>query len=71
MPEPDPELWIRELRAHGYGAAVSPVNHTAPEDLARKFATAATSANVVIGEIGAWSNPISRILEPLLSLETP
>jgi sugar phosphate isomerase/epimerase len=58
--EGDPDAWVAQLQAHGYGAAVFPLKHTAAPDLVRRYADAADRAGIVIGEVGAWSNPISR-----------
>lgn len=58
-PEGDPDAWVAALRAKGYGAAVFPLEHTAPPALIRDLVTAANEAGIVIGEVGAWSNPIS------------
>jgi sugar phosphate isomerase/epimerase len=55
----DPEKWIAELRRHGYRAAYCPVDSRASDDLVRAFARAAQEADIVIAEVGAWSNPLS------------
>ena len=55
----DPEAWIAEVRARGYRAAYCPVNHEAPRELVAALAAAAQAADVVIAEVGAWSNPVS------------
>ncbi len=55
----DPDDWIAQLQARRYGAAVFPLPHSAPLDHIRAYTTAASSAGIVIGEVGAWSNPIS------------
>jgi sugar phosphate isomerase/epimerase len=57
--EGDPASWIAALCAKGYGGAVFPLRHDADPDLVEAYATAAREAGVVIGEVGAWSNPIS------------
>jgi len=55
----DPKGWISALRPHGYTAAYCPV--TAQDDPAtiQAYREAADEANVVIAEVGAWSNPLS------------
>ena len=55
----DPDAWINALRARGYTAAFCPLDHTATDDLIRQYAQAAQAADIVIAEVGAWSNPIS------------
>ena len=54
----DPDKWIALVQAAGFSAAYCPLA-TPDEDLARAFAAAAAAADVVIAEVGAWSNPIS------------
>ncbi|CAA9578608.1 MAG: Xylose isomerase domain protein TIM barrel [uncultured Thermomicrobiales bacterium] len=58
--DPDPEVWIAELERWGYGAAIFPLKHTAARDDVQRFTAAAATADVVIAEVGAWSNPMSR-----------
>ncbi|MDX9975145.1 MAG: sugar phosphate isomerase/epimerase [FCB group bacterium] len=53
-----PEKWVEGVRRHGYGAAYCPVDEKAPEDAVRAYETAAREANIVIAEVGAWSNPL-------------
>jgi len=55
----DPESWINVLRRLGYSAAYCPVGAGADEDTCRAYARAAKKANIIIAEVGAWSNPIS------------
>jgi sugar phosphate isomerase/epimerase len=55
----DPADWIAALRRHDYGAAYCPVESNAGGDLVRAYAQAATAADIVIAEVGAWSNPLS------------
>ena len=56
----DPGSWIAELKRWGYSAAVFPLDHTAPPEVVRGFVDSAQAADIVIAEIGAWSNPLSR-----------
>ncbi len=60
LKNPDPDTWVAELKRLGYRAAVFPVDHTAAPDVVRSFAQAAEAADIVIAEVGAWSNPLSR-----------
>jgi sugar phosphate isomerase/epimerase len=55
----DPERWIAALRDLGYSAAFCPVDNAASEETVRAYADAAKAANVVVAEVGAWSNPLS------------
>jgi sugar phosphate isomerase/epimerase len=55
-----PERWIAALRQKGYRAAYCPVDGTTSDDVVRAYADAAREADVVIAEVGAWSNPLSR-----------
>jgi sugar phosphate isomerase/epimerase len=45
--------------ANGYKAAYCPVSPEADGDTIRAFAQAALRADIVIAEVGAWSNPLS------------
>ncbi|MBN2581859.1 MAG: sugar phosphate isomerase/epimerase, partial [Planctomycetes bacterium] len=57
----DPQAWAAAVKAKGYRAAYLPVAEAAgrPED----FARAAREADIVIAEVGAWSNPLSPDLD--------
>jgi len=55
----DPHLWIENARASGYRAAYCPLNVGAPADEIEAYAQAARDADIVIAEVGAWSNPLS------------
>ena len=55
----DQVSWIRELQRLGYRAAYCPLGRDAPADQVRAYAAAAQAANIVIAEVGAWSNPLS------------
>ena len=54
-----PERWVAALRAQGYRAAYCPVDNAADAATIRAYARAAEEADVVIAEVGAWSNPLS------------
>ena len=54
-----PQAWIRNLKALGYRAAYCPVGANASDDEVKSYAAAAKKADIVIAEVGAWSNPIS------------
>lgn len=55
----DPARWIAALQQNGYSAAFCPVDNAASEDTVRAYAAAARQADIVIAEVGAWSNPLS------------
>lgn len=55
----DPDTWINELQRHGYRAAYCPIEADTPEELLHAFTGAAKRADIIIAEVGAWSNPIS------------
>lgn len=54
----EPEEWIRLLKHSGYRAAYSPVAPGADETLIRAYRDAAIKHDIVISEVGAWSNTI-------------
>lgn len=58
-----PEQWVEMLRAAadgaGYRAAYCPTGPEAPQERVAAFAEAAEKADIVIAEVGAWSNPLS------------
>jgi sugar phosphate isomerase/epimerase len=55
----DPDSWIRAAKASGYSACYCPVVNDAGDDVIRAYAKAAKKADIIIAEVGAWSNPIS------------
>ncbi len=56
----DPDQWINLLRNEGYTAAYCPVEVGTNEATVRSYENAAKKAGIVISEVGAWSNPISK-----------
>jgi len=54
-----PEQWVDAVRQLGYRAAYCPVDANATEDEINDYACAAMQADIVIAEVGAWSNPLS------------
>lgn len=56
----DSEEWLAALRERGYTAAYCPVSieETNPI-IIQDFSEAARQANIIIAEVGAWSNPLS------------
>lgn len=60
VPSADPEAWIATLRDFGYSAAYCPLPlGTCDEAEIRRYADVAAAADIVIAEVGAWSNPLS------------
>ena len=55
----DPNEWVRVVKAKGYSATLCPVSMGVDEQTIKLFAKAAKEANIIIAEVGAWSNPIS------------
>jgi sugar phosphate isomerase/epimerase len=56
----DPKEWIHAVKAKGYSAAYCPVPTGTDEVTVKAFEKTARDANIVISEVGAWSNPISK-----------
>jgi sugar phosphate isomerase/epimerase len=54
-----PDVWVAAVKARGYRAAFCPVGLDAADDEVRAYAEAAAQADIVIAEMGAWSDPIS------------
>jgi sugar phosphate isomerase/epimerase len=54
-----PDGWVAVLRERAFRAAYWPLGDDADADTVRAYADAAAAADIVIAEIGAWSNPIS------------
>ena len=55
----DPQAWIAAVQARGYRAAYCPLPLDADGVTVTAFRDAAARADVVIAEVGAWSNPIA------------
>jgi sugar phosphate isomerase/epimerase len=56
----DPEDWVKAVKAKGYSAAYCPVQVGTDTDTIKAYEKAARDANIIISEVGAWSNPISK-----------
>jgi sugar phosphate isomerase/epimerase len=56
----DPAEWVKAVRAEGYSAAYCPVPAGTDSATVKAFEKAAEDSNIIISEVGAWSNPISR-----------
>lgn len=55
-----PDEWVRVARARGYRAVYCPLGAEASDDDVRVYAEAAAAADLVIAEVGAWSNPLAK-----------
>src|SRR2546423_12632166 len=53
----DPDSWIAAVKERGYRAAYCPVQQR--DNMLGAYAQAARNADVLIAEVGAWSNPLS------------
>ena len=56
----DPQLWVKAVKAKGYSASYCPVSPETDEKTVKAFEKAAKDADIIISEVGAWSNPISK-----------
>ncbi len=56
----DPESWVAALKKNGYRAAYCPVQAGAGKEEIRAYARAAQQADILIAEVGAWSNPLDE-----------
>lgn len=55
----DPVAWVAAVQAKGYRAAYCPVPPDADLAVIAAYRAAAQAADLVIAEVGAWSNPLS------------
>jgi sugar phosphate isomerase/epimerase len=55
----DADAWMRAVRAQGYRATYCPLAPEADDATVNAWIAAAKKHDVVIAEVGAWSNPIS------------
>lgn len=54
-----PEAWAKIVTAAGYRAAYAPVDEKADAQTVASYRDAAHAHDIVIAEVGAWSNPLS------------
>lgn len=54
-----PESWARIVQNVGFRAAYAPINESTDSATIAAYRTAAHKHDIVIGEVGAWSNPVS------------
>ncbi len=55
-----PEKWLGALNRYGYSASYCPVGIDASDSLIAEYKQAARENDIIIAEVGAWSNPISK-----------
>jgi sugar phosphate isomerase/epimerase len=55
---PDPAAWTAAVKRLGYRAAYCPLPADAADDIVKAYETAAKAADIIIAEVGAWSNPL-------------
>lgn len=55
---PDSGAWAAAVKRLGYRAAYCPLPTEAPDAMVKSYADVAKAADLVIAEVGAWSNPI-------------
>lgn len=55
----EPQAWVDAVKNWGYRAAYCPVSIDADPETVNAYATAAEKADLVIAEVGAWSNPLN------------
>ena len=53
-----PDGWTKAVKALGYSAAYCPAGAKDSPEIIRMYTQAAERANIVIAEVGAWSNPL-------------
>jgi len=54
-----PQEWVAAVRQLGYSAAYCPVKDDADDATVAEYRAAAKQADIVLAEVGAWSNPLS------------
>jgi len=59
-----PSAWVEAVRELGYRAAYCPVGLDADDASVRAYEHAARAGDIVIAEVGAWSNPIGPNASP-------
>lgn len=55
----DPDAWAAAARAQGYRPATCPIRADADDATVAAYTRAAREADIVVAEVGAWSNPIN------------
>jgi sugar phosphate isomerase/epimerase len=55
-----PYEWVAALQRRGYRASYCPVSHEDDHETIAAYINSAHDADIMIAEVGAWSNPLSR-----------
>jgi sugar phosphate isomerase/epimerase len=55
-----PYEWVAALQRRGYRASYCPVSHEDDRETIAAYINSAHDADIMIAEVGAWSNPLSR-----------
>ncbi len=55
----NPEQWSAAVHSLGYRAAYCPVDTGASREVIRAYEAATAKADIIVAEVGAWSNPLS------------
>ncbi len=58
-PYHSPEEWVAVVQRYRYRAVYCPVDGSASLETIRQYEIAAQQADLIIAEVGAWSNPLS------------
>ena len=58
IPFDSPETWVAAVKQSGYSASHVPVPLGTEDSVLEQYVAAAAEADIIIGEFGAWSNPI-------------
>lgn len=54
-----PQEWIAALQKQNYRAAYCPIPPNSSDETIREYSRAAQNADIVVAEVGAWSNPLA------------
>lgn len=55
----NPESWAEAVKRSGYRAAYCPVENDASDQAIKDYVKVAAREDIIIAEVGAWSNPLS------------
>ncbi|GEN56777.1 hypothetical protein GCM10012290_15880 [Halolactibacillus alkaliphilus] len=59
----NPEVWVKKHVEKGFTSAVLPIDHTSTKTERHDYVSFAKAHDVLLSEVGAWSNPISKNVE--------
>jgi sugar phosphate isomerase/epimerase len=54
-----PEEWLTLIKILNYRAVIAPIDHTASPELKQAYRKIIAENDLVLGEVGAWVNPIA------------